>query len=46
GNYQDIHKYHREYSNYYFETDNEASYIDIKVYNETLVESIEIINEA
>ncbi|CAG8707780.1 9125_t:CDS:2, partial [Racocetra fulgida] len=46
GDYQDIHEYDREYSDYHSETDNEALYMDIKIYNEALVEGIEIVDEA
>ncbi|CAG8803508.1 12958_t:CDS:2, partial [Racocetra fulgida] len=42
----DIHEYDREYSDYYFETDNEALYMDIEIYNESLIEGIEIVDEA
>ncbi|CAG8848732.1 19103_t:CDS:1, partial [Gigaspora margarita] len=42
--YQDIFEYDREYSSH-SETDNEALYTDIEVYNEALTEGIETVDE-
>ncbi|CAG8834521.1 3201_t:CDS:1, partial [Gigaspora margarita] len=42
--YQNIFEYDREYSSY-SETDNEALYTDIEVYNEALGEGIETVDE-